>query len=130
MTPILEQMIKQYITERYGTGEVGTEKVHRCLDYWKSLGAFVDDFMYGFIAQKKQGDAHIIYDLYVMPEHRRTKIATKVFELICKTTNANVIITCSDFAGQNRNLGLNAIKSVGFIPYMRTNNKQWFIRGN
>lgn len=86
----------------------------------------------GFITFKFEGDAALIYDMYVKPEYRKHTTSWFLHDLVVERAEQlgkRVMITFSDFMGKNHMLGLKAIKIAGFTPAFKTNDQFVFIKG-
>jgi GNAT superfamily N-acetyltransferase len=86
----------------------------------------------GFVTFRYQGDAVIIFDMYVKPEYRKSGEAWKLHNALVRLARSQgkrVAITFSETEGQNRDLGLAAIEAAAFQPMFKTEDIQAFIKG-
>lgn len=128
-------MLADYINERYDLADFAPatldEVIERVLDTWERSDVQVIENHYGFISYQLQGDAIVIYDLYVKPALRNKSNAWKLFNKAiaeAQSQNKRVAITFSE-PGKNEHFGLGAIKQAGFIPAYKTDSDTVFIKG-
>lgn len=120
-------MYLDYIKERYGEG----------LDInWKEYLEKYQLAEYatpqGFITYKPQGDAMLIYDMYVKPafrKHTHAWVLHNHVRNLGEDFGKRVMITFSDFKGKNHIAGIKAMKVAGFVPAFKTNEEFVFIKG-
>lgn len=123
-------VLKAYIEERYDA-----EMATRYSDYLKYVqqeGIVSYENDHGFVTMKPEGDALIVYDMYILPEHRGQHKAWGLWNAVqefAKSCNKRVIITFSEKAGKNHNLGLRAMQAVNFVKMFDTNIDSVYIRG-
>lgn len=126
-------MITAYLQERYGNVYKDCGKVAEILlDKSLADGRTLLVKPYGFIIYKLDGDALVLYDMYVNQGYRGKKMAWALFaecQKIAKDAQKAVIITFSEHCGQNHELGLGAIKAAGFKLAYTTKIDQVFIQG-
>lgn len=118
-------MIKDYIKERYGENlEIdwnGYLNNHQ-LDVYTTKD--------GFVTFKLEGDAAIIYDMYVKPYARSHTHAWDLHDhVLNKASGKRVMITFSEFKGKNHLAGIKAMKVAGFVPAFKTDEEFVFIKG-
>jgi GNAT superfamily N-acetyltransferase len=123
-----------YISERYGNIEGTTP--HSLANQWrerlKSSGKKVFESEYGFMVYQLQGDAVILWDIYVKPEYRNNKQAWRFHDALLQLgqkLGKRVMIGFSEHAGQNHQLGRGALKAAGFQPAFKTERSEVFIKG-
>lgn len=122
--------VKNYIEERYDA-----DMALKYRDYFKYLNqekilAYENED--GFVTLKPEGDAVILYDMYITPESRSQHKAWKLWNVVqtcAQEWKKKVIITFSEKAGKNHNLGLQAMKAVNFVKMFDTNVDSVYIRG-
>lgn len=120
-------MVNAYIKERYGP-----EATIDWNDYLKDSNFDFHTTDFGFVTYRLQGDAVIMGDIYIKPEHRNQKNAWMLHDDVmnkAKKHNKRVAIGFSDFIGQNHILGLQAMKAAGFVPAYKTNDQFVFLKG-
>lgn len=122
-------MVNAYIAERYDDNlEIDWN------DYLKEYGLTCYMTSYGFVTYKLQGDAAIIYDIYVKPEYREKghpgawKLHNYVKKL-AELAKKRVMIGFSQYLGQNHMAGLKAMKVAGFSPAFKTDEEFVFVKG-
>ena len=89
-------------------------------------------FPYGFYTWAVQGDAFILYDMYVPAEQRLKGHAWALFndaKRLAKAYDKNVIISFSEEAGTKQELGQAALKAADFIMAYKTPVDTIWIRG-
>lgn len=129
-------MLLEYIKERYGN-LLSTEGQlsDAAFLYKKHLvdkKASMISETYGFLFYTLEGDACIVWDIYVALEHRKTKAAWKLFSKLLEQlekSNKRVIIGFSEKIGQNHADGVGSMLAAGFKPAFETNAEIVFIRG-
>lgn len=127
-------MYLDYLQERYTEGDFNIPKVAEDFeDLQKQTGNSVTKLPEGFITWRLVGDAVIIDDIYVKPEHRQNrKISWKLHDLVlkqAKLANKRVAIGFTELIGKNHIAGLKAMNAAGFIPAFKTNISHVFIKG-
>lgn len=120
-------MIQDYIKERYGEGlEVNWK------EYLERHQLKCHKTYYGFVTYKLQGDAALLYDLYVKPTYRKHTYGWLLHDhVISEARNSGkyVAITFSEFKGINHMAGIKAIQLAGFSPAFKTNKEFVFVKG-
>jgi len=119
-------VIKEYINERYGDYDIDWNF------YLKKYELICNITGYGFVTYKLQGDAVIIYDMYVKPEYRKHTYAWLLHDHVMQKgleNNKRVMLTFSDFVGKSHMAGIKAMKVAGFSPAFKTNEEFVFIKG-
>jgi GNAT superfamily N-acetyltransferase len=129
-------MYLAYLKERYRESDFLPAKLEDIAAgfeaLWHKVGALILKTSFGFVTYKLEGDALIIFDMYVKPEHRTQRKARLLHDVLIELAQKNskrVAITFVDFVGQNNLPGIEAIASVGFIPTQSFDNSQMFIKG-
>lgn len=84
----------------------------------------------GFLAYKKvNADSWYVQDIYVLPEARKSKLATKLFDKVVKLAQAEKVHTLLgsvDISAPAADVNLKAVLSVGFKPQTVDGSLIWF----
>jgi len=120
-------MIEAYLQERYGDNlEIDWN------EYLIRYGLICYMTKHGFVTYKLQGDAAMIYDMYVSPEARGHTHAWHLHDRVyeaAKETGKRVMLAFSDYKGINHMAGIKAMKVSGFTPAYKTNEQFIFVKG-
>lgn len=122
--------VKNYINERYNAESVLSAEDY-IVNHPKRNRKLID-FDYGFVSYEMRGDACIIYDIYVAPSFRKKGVTTKVAHVLndlAKEAGKKVLIGFSEKTGQNKELGINAIKANGGIKIQDLSTREVYIKG-
>lgn len=125
-------MLESYIGERYpGLGDPKElAKAYAMKAELKGVKFVNTDG--GMVSYRFEGDAIVLMDMYVKPSKRHQGHAWSLFNELIKAAKAadkRVIITSSEVAGKNQELGLGAIKAAGFELLFSTPYAAYFLRG-
>ena len=126
----LEQKIADYIKERYADSLSVTPAQY--ISGLNAEDAILIETDSGFASFNLEGDAVLIYDMYIVPQARLHGKAWELFDTIKKVAEGfkkRCLITFSEQVGQNHNLGLEAISAAGFVQYGQVGGDKLFIRG-
>lgn len=121
-------MFKEYLQERYNN-ELSLEDWE---DYLSENELSVYETDNGFVTYKLQGDAALIHDMYVKPDYRKHTHAWELHNHVLDQANQGgkrVMLTFSDFYGNNHLAGIKAMRVAGFIPAFKTMDQFVFIKG-
>lgn len=86
----------------------------------------------GFISYEMQGDAVIIYDIFIRPEYRQQLAAQELGAKVlaeARMHGKRVAIGFSEFGGKNHEFGMRAMKRAGFQPAHQTSSNIVFFKG-
>lgn len=127
-------MYLDYLKERYREGDFLLMTHERIASRFEEAvecsGLEIIKKPYGFVTYKLEGDAVIIYDMYVSPSFRGQDKAWELHnEVLEKATDKRVAITFVDKLGQNHQLGIGAIKAAGFKLHQATSTDFVFLKG-
>lgn len=121
------RLVNDYLAERYLEG--------LSIDwnaYLKDYGLTCYMTTGGFVTYKLQGDAAIIYDMYVAPAFRNHTYSWQLHDVVlakAEKAGKRVMITFSEYMGKNHMAGITAIQIAGFKPAFKTNEEFVFIKG-
>lgn len=84
----------------------------------------------GFLAYKiVSSNSWYVQDIYVLPEARKSKLATKLFERVVELAQAQkveVLLGSVDISAPAADVNLKAVLSVGFKPQSVDGSLIWF----
>lgn len=126
----LKQDYKDFIESQWGS-----EYSSLLPEYLQNLvkkNAKIIEKDYGFITYGFNGDAVILYDLYIKPRCRNQHKALELFTelmVMARQAGKSVVITMSQKSSKIKHLGLVAIQSVGFKKFGETEHELLYIRG-
>jgi hypothetical protein len=127
------QMFKDYVAERYG--DLVKNPSLAAETYWeisKDLKRSFKELPEGFFTCKPEGDALIVYDIYIKPAHRGKEGSRSVFKAVIETAKdlqKNVLIGFKEHFGSQQANGHKAMMRQDFKPYMELRNETCYIRG-
>jgi len=123
-------MIKDYIKESYPSVPITEGQYLSALNL---EGYSLYKTRYGFFNYKIQGDAMIIGDVFVAPEHRSKGKCRELFQKvrqIAKLAKVNVLIGFSETENSAPGMGQGMMKALGFEQSYETSaGLKVFIRG-
>lgn len=131
-------MILDYVKERYNPTDFEesldsiAERFER--DY-RSKGVITAKTEAGFITFQIKGDALIVWDIFVKPEYRDKAKASAAWKLhniaksIGEKWGMRVMIGFSEKNGKNKEAGVKAMKTAGFMKAYDTDLSTVYIKG-
>jgi GNAT superfamily N-acetyltransferase len=125
-------MFADYINERFEADELPPGAADKFEEVLTRTGAQIFKTDKGFITFELRGDAVILRDLYIKPEHRRQGEGERMHEALlalARNCGKRVMITFSEYSKKNREMGLSIIAVNGFRPAYHLDNARMFIKG-